>query len=72
MRDDDETYSFEATVKHATAKAVLVEPTIGPDECWIPRSQIREQEWHGESRWLFLPLFGFTITQWIAKKNGLI
>lgn len=72
MAYDNETYAFEASIKHATSKAVLVEPTIGPNECWIPRSQIREQEGHGESYWLFIPLFGFTVTEWIARKNGLI
>lgn len=68
---DTETYTFEAAIKHATAKALLVEPTIGPDECWIPRSQIREWEAHGESWWLNIPLFGFVVSNWIARKNGL-
>lgn len=71
MAYDNETYTFEASIKHATSKAVLVEPTIGPDECWIPRSQIREQEGHGESWWLNVPLFGFVVSRWIARKNGL-
>lgn len=66
MRDDDDTYSFEARIKHATSKAVLVEPTMGPEECWIPRSQIKSMVESGEG------VFWFVVSEWIAKKNGLI
>jgi hypothetical protein len=67
FRAGDETVEVEARVETRTAKAVLIEPTgIGPAQCWLPKSQI-VSEVEVEPG-----LFLFTITAWIAGKNGLI
>lgn len=67
FRAGDETVEVEARVETETAKAVLILPTsIGPDECWLPKSQIVKRDDLGGGLYLF------TITEWIAKKNGLI
>jgi len=33
----------EGKVEHATAKAVLIIPTMGPKQIWVPFSQINSQ-----------------------------
>lgn len=65
FKTEDETYSFEATVEARTAKAVLVDPIVG-EKFWLPKSQIvDEHKLENDNVW-------FTVTAWIARKNGLI
>ena len=40
-RPGDPTYKFEARVENTTAKAYLIEPTMGTKrEVWVPKSQV--------------------------------
>ena len=66
-RAGDETVVIEGVVEHTTAKAYLVEPTLGGGQFWLPKSQVinkTEPDVDGNCV--------FTITEWIAKQNGLI
>lgn len=62
----DEQYEFEGRIEFSTAKAHLVEPTIGK-QVWVPKSQITEmiKVEDGEH-----PLYIFRVTAWWWKKNG--
>lgn len=61
---DDRTYQFEARlVGPSTSKAVLVAPTVGPDEVWVPRSQILHQERNSEETYTFI------VTEWWATRS---
>lgn len=63
-RNGDETVAFEAKVEHATAKAYLIEMTLG-GQFWLPKSQVvdmGEPDIDGNR--------DFTVTLWIAEKNG--
>lgn len=65
-RDGDETVVVEGKINHTTPKAYLVEMTLG-GEYWLPRSQIvtmGDPDVDGNRE--------FTITEWIAEKNGLV
>lgn len=68
MREDEETYSKQVTVKHITEKALLVEDEEG-EEVWVPHSQIHDNSeiWDeskkGESGKL-------VISEWMAKRIG--
>lgn len=42
-RRDDVTHEFEAKIEHTTAKAHLVEMTLG-GKYWVPKSQIVRME----------------------------
>ncbi len=66
MRAGDETYEFEARVEHESAKAYLVEPTIG-EKIWIPKSQVVDVHAPDENG-----LRVFVVTEWIARQKGLI
>lgn len=40
-RDGDETVELEAYIEHTTAKAYLIEPTMGhKGQFWLPKSQV--------------------------------
>jgi hypothetical protein len=63
-RNGDETVVIEARVAFSTAKAHLIEMTLG-GECWLPKSQVvdmGEADMDGNRE--------FTVTLWIAEKNG--
>ena len=63
-RDGDETYDFEGKIETATAKAILVVPTMGPAQVWVPKSQIAKQtEPDGEGNIVF------TVTAWWYDKQ---
>jgi len=66
-REGDETVSFEGKIEHATAKAYLVEPTIG-EKVWVPKSQcVSMSEPDGEGNRMF------TVTEWwFGKQKGLL
>ena len=67
-RKGDETVELEARIEKETAKAYLLVPTsMGPDECWIPKSQVVEMS-PPDAKGNIL----FTLTEWIAQKNGII
>lgn len=68
FRIGDETVAVEGIIKNQTEKAYLIELTaMGPDEVWLPKSQIVSQSPPGPKGEI-----EFIITEWIAKKNGLI
>lgn len=63
-RNGDETVAIEAKVTMTTAKAYLLELTLG-GECWLPKSQVvsmEDADIDGNRT--------FIVTQWIAEKNG--
>lgn len=65
-RDGDETIEFEGKIEVTTAKAYLVYPTIGPDEVWLPKSQVvKKSEPDGDGN------IQFEVTKWWASKNDL-
>jgi len=63
----DETVTIEGRIEHTTAKAYLVEPTFGPEQVWLPKSQIVSMSEPDEDG-----LRVFVISEWIANKNGLM
>jgi hypothetical protein len=59
------TVEFEGRVEVTTAKAYLVEMTLG-DQVWVPKSQIRNMtEPDAEGNRMF------TVTQWWAERNNM-
>lgn len=66
-RPGDPTIEVEAKVAHTTAKAYLIEPTLGHKwEVWLPKSQIVGQtDVDGNG------LRVFTVTEWWYNKSGL-
>ena len=65
-RPGDPTYSFEGKIEFETAKAYLVVPTIGPNQVWVPKSQIVEKtEKDGEGNVMF------EVTQWWAENSDM-
>lgn len=61
----DEQVEFEARIEHSTAKAKLLVPTMGPEQCWCPNSVI---DWMSEP-----DEYGnrtFRVRSWWAKKAG--
>ena len=63
-REGDETVSFEGKIEHTTQKAHLVIPTMGPEQVWVPKSQlVKMSEPDGDG------LRVFTVTQWWANKQ---
>lgn len=49
-----ETYNFEATIQHTTAKAYLIEFTLG-GVYWVPKSQVTSMEpSDGDGNYLFI------------------
>lgn len=64
-RPGDPTVTLAASIEHQTAKAYLISPTLGGDNVWIPKSQVVSMEQVDTDEW------EFTITQWIADRNGL-
>lgn len=64
-RTGDETEEFEGQLEHTTAKAYLVLPTMGPEQVWLPKSQVVEMEK------LKGDMYRFVVTRWWAGKNGL-
>lgn len=66
-RPGDPTVEFEAKVTASTAKAYLVEPTLGHKwEVWLPKSQIV-----GETEADQNGLRTFTVTEWWYEKSGI-
>lgn len=52
-RRNEDTHVFEAKINHTTAKAHLIEMTLG-GEYWCPKSQIRSMEpSDGDGNYLF-------------------
>lgn len=63
-REGDKTYTFEGKIETETAKAYLVIPTIGPDQIWVPKSQVVEMtERDGSGN------RDITVTQWWKDKQ---
>ena len=56
----------EAKIIVSTAKAHLIEPTMGPPEVWVPKSQITDLGEPDEDGLRII-----TIKEWFAKKEGL-
>lgn len=58
-RDGDPIVEIEARIEHTTAKAYLIEPTMGEKrEVWLPKSQTVQMTECGDG------LFLFTVTKW--------
>lgn len=66
FRNGDEIVEIEGAIEAQTAKAYLIIPTIG-EQCWIPKSQVKDVRDTGDPN-----VKVFMITDWIARKNGLI
>lgn len=64
MANSLETYSFAATLKARTTKAICIIDHATGEEMWLPLSQVHEI--HGEKE------VTLVISAWIAKKKGLI
>lgn len=63
-RPRDPTVEFEARVINATAKAYLIEPTLGHKwEVWLPKSQVVGQTDPDSNG-----LRTFTVTEWWYNK----
>jgi hypothetical protein len=63
-RPGDSTYEFEAKIEVTTAKAYLVHPTIGPEQIWVPKSQIANMsEMDGDGNVMF------EVTEWWAMNS---
>lgn len=60
----DDPVTFEGCIETSTAKAYLVERTLG-GEVWVPKSQILAQEETEPGLYLF------TMPKWWADKNGI-
>lgn len=63
-RDGDATFEFEGRIEVQTAKAYLVFPTMGPEQCWVPKSQtvsMSEPDFDGNRT--------FVVTKWWADKQ---
>jgi hypothetical protein len=68
--EEGPTYEFSCLKKHETENAVLlIDPATG-EEFWIPLSQISEM--HFKHREDGYPAGTVVMTEWIAKKRGLV
>jgi hypothetical protein len=63
-RPGDKTVTFEGRIEVTTAKAYLVVPTIGPDEVWVPKSQVVTKGDPDDDG-----LILWEVTEWWASKN---
>jgi len=64
-RRDEGEVVITGRIEHATAKAYLIDTPNTREPIWLPKSQIVAQTQVGEDEW------EFTITEWIAKQNGI-
>jgi len=66
-RDGDPTMELEARIEVTTAKAYLIEPTMGSKkEVWLPKSQTVQMSDLQDNG-----MRTFTVTEWWAKQAGL-
>lgn len=67
MPDDDDTVEIDlCEAVRETEKAMLVS-IDGGDPIWIPKSQIKNEEWFGVDE-----VDTLVITKWFARKAGLV
>ena len=68
MRDDEETYSKQVTLKHVHKEALLVEDDEG-EEVWIPFTQIHDDSeiWDESKKG---EKGKIVVSEWIAKRVG--
>ena len=68
MRDDEETYSKQVTLKHVHKEALLVEDDEG-EEVWIPFTQIHDDSeiWDESKK---DEKGKIVVSEWIAKRVG--
>jgi hypothetical protein len=64
--EEGATYELACVKKAETENAVLIFDPVSDEDIWIPLSQIHEMHWNqkGEGR--------IVMTEWIAKKKGLL
>jgi hypothetical protein len=65
-REGDSTYTFEGKIEHATIKAYLVIPTMGPNQIWVPKSQcksVSDPDADGNCE--------FVVAEWWAKNSDM-
>ena len=67
-READEGTRFEVELKHETSKAMLVE--FEGEEMWIPRSQIKDEEYDSVEGEDFL--VAIWIPKWLADEKGMM
>lgn len=60
--NDEDDFQFEGRIEHSTAKAWLVDPTVG-SQVWVPKSQCRSKTEVDEG------LFVFVVSDWWYRKN---
>ena len=66
-RPGDPTVTIEARVEHTTAKAYLIEPTMGKvKQTWLPKSQVVEMSDADENG-----NRTFEVTEWWYNQAGL-
>jgi hypothetical protein len=68
VRDDEETYSKQVTLKHVHNAAILVEDEEG-EEVWIPFAQIHDDSeiWNESKKG---EKGKIVVSEWIAKRVG--
>jgi hypothetical protein len=66
-RDGDPTVELEARIEVTTAKAYLIEPTMGKKQVWLPKSQTVSMSDLQENG-----MRTFTVTQWWATQSGVL
>jgi len=67
-REGDPTVEFEGAVEVTTAKAYLVNPTMGSkDQVWLPKSQVVSMTNRDENG-----VCVFTVTKWWMDRSGMI
>jgi hypothetical protein len=66
-RDGDPTVELEARIEVTTAKAYLIEPTMGKKQVWLPKSQTVSMSDLQENG-----MRTFTVTQWWADQSGVL
>jgi hypothetical protein len=66
-RDGDPTVELEARIEVTTAKAYLIEPTMGKKQVWLPKSQTVQMSDLQENG-----MRTFTVTEWWANQSGVM
>lgn len=66
-REGDPTVELEARIEVTTAKAYLIEPTMGKKQVWLPKSQTVQMSDLQENG-----MRTFTVTQWWASQSGVM
>ena len=66
MTYDHETYELACIKKHETDNALLIYDPVSDEELWLPWSQVDETHFNDKGEGTVV------MTEWIAKKKGLL